>query len=47
VNIVTFLDIVGVIFLVAGAFQANFRRVNSIGAGLALIGIGHLILPLV
>lgn len=41
------LDLVGVGFLVAATFGANFRRVSSLAAGLTLISIAHLILPAV
>jgi hypothetical protein len=44
-NAILLLDLVGVAFLVASAFNANFRRTNSMGIGLSLIAIGHLILP--
>lgn len=44
-SLINVLDFVGVAFLVAAAFQANFRRVSSLGAGLALIAIAHLVVP--
>jgi hypothetical protein len=46
-SIVTILDVLGVGFLIASAFNGNLRRTNSMGIGLSLIGLGHLILPLV
>lgn len=46
-SIVTFLDLVGVGFLIASAFNANVPRTNSMGIGLSLIGFAHLVIPLI
>lgn len=46
-NLAILLDVLGVGFLIASAFSANIRRTSSLGIGLSLIGISHLILPLV
>lgn len=45
-NLLVFLDLVGVGFLIASAFNANLPRTNSMGIGLSLIGLGHLVIPL-
>lgn len=44
-NITILLDVIGVAFLVAAAFNAGFPRISSLGAGLSFISIAHLILP--
>lgn len=46
-SLVLLLNLVGVGFLVASAFNGNFKRVNSMGAGLAILGFTNLILPAV
>lgn len=46
-SITLLLDVIGVAFLVAATFGANFPRVSSLPAGLAAISIAHLILPAV
>lgn len=43
-SVVFLLDVIGVAFLVASALNANFPRINSLGAGLSLIAIAHLVL---
>lgn len=44
-SVIFLLDLIGVGFLVASAFNANIRRTNSMGIGLSLLAISHLILP--
>jgi hypothetical protein len=46
-SIILLLDMIGVAFLVAATFGANFPRINSLAAGLSFISIAHLILPAV
>jgi hypothetical protein len=42
---VLLLDVIGVAFLVAATFGANFPKVSSLAAGLSFISFSHLILP--
>lgn len=44
-NITILLDVIGVAFLVAATFGANFPKVSSLAAGLSFISFAHLILP--
>lgn len=46
-SLINILDFVGVAFLGASTFGANFRRVSSLSAGLSLIAIAHLVIPAV